>query len=119
VFRAGWVSDYNDPYSFLEMFRTGHGRNDYGYSNSTFDALLDQIGMERVRARRERLMFEAERLLMADHVIIPVYTYVTKRLVSRQLRGWQNNVMDHHPTRHMYKLRLRGAADVSAGEREE
>jgi oligopeptide transport system substrate-binding protein len=119
VFRAGWVSDYNDPYSFLEMFRTGHGRNDYGYSNSTFDALLDQIGMERVRARRERLMFEAERLLMADHVIIPVYTYVTKRLVSRQLRGWQNNVMDHHPTRHMYKLRLQGAADVSAGEREE
>jgi len=119
VFRAGWVSDYNDPYSFLEMFRTGHGRNDYGYSNSTFDALLDQIGMERVRARRERLMFEAERLLMADHVIIPVYTYVTKRLVSRQLRGWQNNVMDHHPTRHMYKLRLHGAADVSAGEREE
>jgi len=110
VFRAGWISDYNDPYSFLEMFRTGHGRNDYGYSNSTFDALLDQIGMERVRARRERLMFEAERLLMADNVIIPVYTYVTKRLVSRQLRGWENNVMDHHPTRHMYKLKLRSAA---------
>ena len=110
VFRAGWISDYNDPYSFLEMFRTGHGRNDYGYSNSTFDALLDQIGMERVRARRERLMFEAERLLMADNVIIPVYTYVTKRLVSRQLRGWENNVMDHHPTRYMYKLKLRSAA---------
>jgi oligopeptide transport system substrate-binding protein len=114
VFRAGWISDYNDPYSFLEMFRTGHGRNDYGYSNSTFDALLDQIGMERVRARRERLMFEAERVLMADHVIVPVYTYVTKRLVSRQLRGWQNNVMDHHPTRHMYKLKLRSAAPPPA-----
>jgi oligopeptide transport system substrate-binding protein len=108
VFRAGWISDYNDPYSFLEMFRTGHGRNDYGYSNSTYDALLDQIGTERVRARRERLMFEAERMLMTDNVIIPVYTYVTKRLVSPQLKGWQNNVMDHHQTRHMFKLRLRG-----------
>jgi oligopeptide transport system substrate-binding protein len=107
VFRAGWISDYNDPYSFLEMFRTGHGRNDYGYSNSTFDALLDQIGTERVRARRERLMFEAERVLMSDHVIVPVYTYVTKRLVSTQLKGWQNNVMDHHQTRHMYKLKWR------------
>jgi oligopeptide transport system substrate-binding protein len=112
VFRAGWISDYNDPYSFLEMFRTGHGRNDYGYSNSTYDALLDQIGTERVRARRERLMFEAERMLMIDNVIIPVYTYVTKRLVSPQLKGWQNNVMDHHQTRHMFKLRLRvGGAD--------
>jgi oligopeptide transport system substrate-binding protein len=105
VFRAGWVSDYNDPYSFLELFRTGHGRNDYGYSNSTFDALLDEVGTERVRARRERLMFEAERVLLSDHVIIPIYTYVTKRLVNPHLRGWQTNVMDHHPTRYMYLLR--------------
>jgi oligopeptide transport system substrate-binding protein len=109
VFRAGWISDYNDPYSFLELFRTGHGRNDYGYSNRTFDTLLDEIGTERVRARRERLMFEAERVLITDNVIIPIYTYVTKRLVSKQLRGWQTNVMDHHPTRHMFKLRLRGS----------
>lgn len=106
VFRAGWISDYNDPYSFLEMFRSGHGRNDYGYNNETFDALLDQVGTERVRARRERLMFEAERVLMTDNVIIPIFTYVTKRLVSPQLRGWQNNVMDHHPTRYMFKLKL-------------
>jgi oligopeptide transport system substrate-binding protein len=119
VFRAGWISDYNDPYSFLEMFRTGHGRNDYGYSNSTYDALLDQIGTERVRARRERLMFEAERMLMTDNVIIPVYTYVTKRLVSPQLKGWQNNVMDHHLTRHMFKLRLRGDAAGSQNEARE
>jgi oligopeptide transport system substrate-binding protein len=99
--------DYNDPYSFLELFRTGHGRNDYGYSNTTFDTLLDEIGTERVRARRERLMFEAERVLMSDHVVIPVYTYVTKRLVSPLLGGWQNNVMDHHPTRFMFKLKAR------------
>jgi len=114
VFRAGWISDYNDPYSFLELFRTGHGRNDYGYSNLTFDTLLDEIGTERVQARRERLMFEAERVLMTDNVIVPIYTYVTKRLVSRQLRGWQNNVMDHHQTRHMFKLRLRGAPAAEA-----
>jgi len=116
VFRAGWVSDYNDPYSFLELFRTGHGRNDYGYSNSTFDALLDQVGTERVRARRERLMFEAERVLMSDHVIIPVYTYVTKRLVSPQLKGWRNNVMDHHQTRHMFKLKWADSSQIRGGE---
>jgi hypothetical protein len=50
-------------------------------------------------------MFEAERVLMSDNVIIPLYTYVTKRLVSSQLRGWKNNVMDHHQTRHMFKLK--------------
>ncbi|MCW8874032.1 MAG: peptide ABC transporter substrate-binding protein [Xanthomonadales bacterium] len=113
VFRAGWISEYNDPYSFLELFRSGHGSNDYGYSNSTFDALLDQVGTERVRARRERLMFEAERVLMSDHAIIPLYTYVTKRLVSPQLRGWQNNLMDHHQTRHMFKLRWQSDAPAA------
>ena len=112
VFRAGWISDYNDPYSFLEMFRTGHGRNDYGYSNTTFDALLDEIGTERVRARRERLMFEAERVLLSDYVVIPIYTYVTNRLVDRHLRGWEDNVMDHHQTRHMFKLKSREPGQV-------
>jgi oligopeptide transport system substrate-binding protein len=111
VFRAGWISDYNDPYSFLEMFRTGHRRNDYGYSNSSFDALLDEVGTERVRARRERLMFEAERVLMSDNVIIPIYSYVTKRLVNPHLQGWQPNVMDHHLTRYMFKLRSRQPGD--------
>ena len=56
-------------------------------------------------------MFEAERVLMSDHVIIPIYTYVTKRLVSSRLRGWQNNVMDHHPTRYMFMLKSRGSSE--------
>ena len=54
-------------------------------------------------------MFEAERVLMSNHVIIPIYTYVTKRLVNPHLRGWRNNVMDHHPTRHMFLLKSRMA----------
>jgi oligopeptide transport system substrate-binding protein len=110
VFRVGWISDYNDPYSFLEMFRTGHGQNDYGYSNSTFDALLDEVGTERIRARRERLMYEAERVLLSDYVIVPVYTYISKRLVDPHLRGWQNNVMDHHLSRYMFKLKSKPAS---------
>jgi len=117
VFRAGWISDYNDPYSFLEMFRTGHAGNDYGYSNDTFDALLDEVGTERIRARRERLMFEAERELLADFVIIPVYSYVSKRLVDTHLRGWQDNVMDHHLSRYMFKLKSRQAGEQAASSR--
>jgi hypothetical protein len=54
-------------------------------------------------------MFEAERVLLTDFAIIPIYSYVTKRLVDQHLRGWQNNVMDHHLTRYMYKLKSRQA----------
>lgn len=115
VFRAGWISDYNDPYSFLELFRSGHGRNDYAYSNESYDALLEEIARERVPARRNRMMHEAERLLLRDDPIIPVYTYVTKRLVDRHVAGWQTNVMDHHYSRSMFKLRSK-TREERAGE---
>lgn len=116
VFRAGWISDYADPYSFLEMFRTGHGQNDYGYSNRIYDSLLDQVAAERIPARRRRLMAEAERVLLEDWPIIPIYTYVTKRLVDPHLRGWEDNVMDHHYSKYMFLLRSRpsGAAEQPA-----
>jgi oligopeptide transport system substrate-binding protein len=106
VFRAGWISDYADAYSFLNLFRSGHGRNDYGYSNSVYDSLLDEVAAERIPSRRRRLMFEAERMLLADTPYIPVYTYVTKRLVDPRLRGWQDNVMDHHYSKNMFLLKL-------------
>ncbi len=108
VFRAGWISDYNDPYSFLELFRSGEARNDFAYSNPSFDALLEEMAKERSPQRRNRMMREAERLLLEDNPILPVYTYVSKRLVDPHVRGWQSNVMDHHYSRYMYKLKSQG-----------
>ena len=111
VFQAGWISDYADAYSFLNLFRTGHGRNDYGYSNSMYDALLDEVAAERIPSRRRRLMFETERLLLTETPFIPVYTYVTKRMINPRLKGWQSNVMDHHYSKHMFFLKA--ASDVT------
>ena len=105
VFRAGWISDYADAYSFLNLFRTGHHNNDYGYSNSLYDSLLDEVAAERIPSRRRRLMFEAERMLLAETPFVPVYTYVTKRMVNPLLKGWQSNVMDHHYSKDMFFLR--------------
>ncbi len=108
VFQAGWISDYADPYSFLNLFRSGHGRNDYGYTNNLYDALLDEVAAERIPSIRRRLMFETERLLLADVPFIPLYTYVTKRMVNPRLKGWQSNVMDHHYSKDMYFLKAAG-----------
>ncbi|MGB5292335.1 MAG: peptide ABC transporter substrate-binding protein [Lysobacterales bacterium] len=117
VFQAGWISDYADAYSFLNLFRSGHGRNDYGYSNNLYDALLDEVAAERIPSIRRRLMFETERLLLADVPFIPLYTYVTKRMVNPRLKGWQSNVMDHHYSKDMYFLKA--ASDEPAGRGEE
>ena len=105
VFQAGWISDYADAYSFLTLFRTGHGRNDFGYSNSMYDSLLDEVEAERIPSRRRRLMYETERVLLLDLPFIPLYTYVTKRMVNPRLQGWKSNVMDHHYSKDMYFLK--------------
>lgn len=107
VFRSGWIGDYQDAFTFLELFHSGHGRNDAGYDNPRFDRLLEQIAAERIPALRRNLMSEAERMLLADQVILPVFTYVSKRLVDPRLKGWQENIMDHHLTRHMYLVKER------------
>jgi oligopeptide transport system substrate-binding protein len=111
VFRAGWIGDYQDAFTFLELFHSEHGRNDAGYDNSQFDQLLEQIGSERIPSRRRNLMAEAERILLADQVVLPVYVYVSKRLVDPRLHGWSANVMDQHLTRHMALLRSQADHD--------
>ncbi len=114
VFRAGWIGDYQDAFSFLELFHSAHGRNDAGYNNPSFDRLLEQIAAERIPARRRNLMVEAERKLLADQVILPVFTYVSKRLVDPRLQGWQENVMDQHLSRHMFLVRKKDELSDSA-----
>ena len=38
--RAGWVGDYQDPNTFLDMWVTGGGNNQTGFSNARYDQLI-------------------------------------------------------------------------------
>lgn len=99
VFRAGWIGDYNDANSFLEILHSAHGLNDTGYANPHYDALLGKASVEIDPARRAQWMHEAEAMLLEDLPVLPIYFYVTKRLVSPRVQGWEGNIMDHHSTR--------------------
>lgn len=102
VFRAGWIGDYSDAYTFLEIYQSMHGQNDSGYDNPSYDRLLEQVQSERIPSRRARLMREAERMLLVDQPILPLYTYVTKRLINPDVKGWETNIMDHHYSKDLY-----------------
>lgn len=101
VFRAGWIGDYNDANTFLEILHSTHGLNDTGYSSKTYDGLLAQVAVETDPAKREQWMHEAEAQLLEDLPVLPIYFYVTKRLVSPRVKGWIGNIMDHHHSRFM------------------
>lgn len=94
VFRASWVGDFNDAYTFAQLLQSDFGINLTGYSNARYDALLAEATREPDPARRRAVLEEAERLMLADHPLLPVYFYVNKHLVKPYVQGWPDNVMN-------------------------
>jgi oligopeptide transport system substrate-binding protein len=105
VFRAGWIGDYNDAYNFLEILHSESGLNDSGWENARFDELLSLAAQENDMETRAGYMHEAEQLIIEELPVIPVYFYVTKRLVKPWVGGYQPNVMDHIYTKHLHILK--------------
>lgn len=102
VYRSGWVGDYNDANTFAEAMLHDHGLNDMGWQDERYDALVHEAGRERDTARRRALLEEAERRMLADYPLIPLYFYVSKSLVKPEVGGWAPNVGNVHPSRHLY-----------------
>ncbi len=102
VFRAGWIGDYNDPYTFSELMHSEHGINDPGYANPRYDELVEQASVESDVERRRQLLEEAERTLLADHPVIPIYVYVTKHLVKPYVGGYVENILNHTYTKNLW-----------------
>jgi oligopeptide transport system substrate-binding protein len=100
VFRAAWIGDYRDPYTFAEINASNHGMNDTGYSNPRYDALLEYSMQEPDPDKRRAMLEEAERVLLEDQPLMPIYFYVTRRVVKPWVKGWQPNLLDFHPTRY-------------------
>jgi len=94
VFRSSWVGDYNDAYTFAQLLQTGFGINLTGYSSASYDGLLEQATRQGDPVQRRALLEEAERVMLADHPVLPIYFYVNKHLVKPYVSGWTDNVMN-------------------------
>lgn len=85
--RDGWIADYDDAMTFLDMFTTGNGNNNAGYSNAKYDALIAQAKAEPDKAKRAVLLHEAEDQLMTDLPIVPVYYYTEVVCMNSKLKN--------------------------------
>ena len=94
MFRSSWVGDYNDAYTFAQYLKSDFGVNLPHYASAAYDALLTRAAAETDRARRRALLEQAERLMLLDHPLIPLYFYVNKHLVKPEVQGWYDNVMN-------------------------
>ena len=88
IARNGWISDYNDPISFLDMWVTGGGNNDAQYSNPDYDNLIAQAKAESDPATRMQLLHQAEDILVGqDYVVDPLYFYTQKYMLRDGIEG--------------------------------
>lgn len=102
VARAGWIADYNDAQNFLYLLETRTGPNNYGrYSNPEYDRLMLEAEVTADLVKRGELMHQAEALAMADCPIIPIYHYVSKNLVAKNVVGFYDNSKDIHRWRYV------------------
>lgn len=95
IARRGWIGDYVDPNSFLDLFITGGGNNNTGFADPRYDDLvLRQAPQAATDEARLAIFHEAETLLMEQMPIIPLYTYTSKHLVHPSVSGMPPNLMD-------------------------
>ena len=96
----GWIGDYKDPESFLGIARKASGNNFSRYDSPEFERLMDAAatagGDPLVRMK---LLSQAEKTLIDDEGILPLLFYSYHNIVSSELEGWEDNVMDFHPSR--------------------
>ena len=88
IARNGWIADYNDPCSFLDMWYTDGGNNDSQYSNPAYDAAIDKAKATTDQTQRMAAFHEAEDILMGqDCVHAPLYFYVEKYMLDDSVKG--------------------------------
>ena len=101
VSRAGWIADYNDPNTFLDMFVTGGGNNHAGYANKAYDDLIEAAKKERNTKKRFAIFQKAEDILLEDLPVLPIYIYARNYLLSKDVQGWYPNIEDIHPLKYI------------------
>ncbi len=101
VFRGSWLGDYNDAHTFLSILQSDNAANTPGYASDEYDSLMQRAASQPDSGRRRLFLEEAEREMLADHPVIPIYFYVSKHLVSSRVEGWGDNVLDYHYSQHL------------------
>jgi ABC-type oligopeptide transport system substrate-binding subunit len=100
VFRGGWIADYADPSSFLDLFVSDNSLNNTFYANPGYDMSMKSAGIASGKVRMQ-VLHQAEAQLMQDMPVIPLYYYVSRHLVSPALAGFVDNVRDIHLSRYL------------------
>ena len=80
VARASWIGDYADPMTFMDVYLDEN--NDGQYHNPLYNDLIRKAQNTNNQEIRMQAMHEAEKILMDDAVVLPIY-YTTQPYIAQ------------------------------------
>jgi len=102
ISRMGWIGDFRDPITFLDLWVTGGGNNNTGWSSAKYDDLIARARREPDLAKRFTIYNQCEDILAAEMPVLTIYFYRKHYLLHPTVKGWHPTVLDHHPLKHVY-----------------
>lgn len=103
LFAYSWIGDFADPLAFLELFREGSTLNQSKWHNSEYTRLLKEAAESNTTADHNRLLSEAEKILLDDGMILPISHSVCLHVINPQtVGGWYTNALDIHPLKYLF-----------------
>jgi len=97
---VSWIADFDDPLTFLGLFQSTTGAQNYGdYANPAYDALLAAADQQPDASKRSAILAQAEQTMLDDEAVAPVYFGVSRNLVNPGVTGWEGNIENRHRAR--------------------
>lgn len=92
IARGGWIGDYSDPMTFLDLFTSYSGSNDTQWKSEEYDALIEESKLKSGQERFE-ILYKVEDMLMKDMKVMPIYYYTNPILVKEYVKDWDLTIL--------------------------
>jgi len=84
---ALWGADYNDPMTFLDLWLSDSPFNYIDWKNAEYDAKVKAADVEVDPAKRAQLLVDAEKILMDEMAVAPLYFRNTVYAVNTKVKN--------------------------------
>ncbi|HEX8636532.1 MAG TPA: peptide ABC transporter substrate-binding protein [Pyrinomonadaceae bacterium] len=100
--RNGWVGDYMDPFTFLNLFYSPQNDGATGWWDPKYDKMLDDANQETDEMKRYEMLARAELYVMQQAIVIPLGVPGTSWMKKPYVKGMYPNPGTLHPWKFVY-----------------
>jgi oligopeptide transport system substrate-binding protein len=100
--RRGWIGDYVDPNTFLDLMTSASTNNGTDWKDKKYDAMLLAANAETDPTKRMKMLHDCEAYMIAQQPIIPLYVGPSSLMRKPYVRNLEANLLDQHDWRGVY-----------------